>query len=207
MLRYSNEVKKYPQTYLIGIDEVGRGPIAGPVTIGVFCVEQKNIQKVFAELEGITDSKKLTAKKREYYLSLVKPLKQRELCNYATASVGASVIDTKGISYAINTAMKRALKKLNVPVDDAYLFLDGSLYAPTNYLHQETIIKGDANNQLIATASVIAKVTRDSLMVRYTKKHPHYLFDIHKGYGTKKHYEMLRKHGVCTLHRKKWIKD
>lgn len=205
MLRYSREVKMYPQKYLIGVDEVGRGPIAGPVTIGVFCVEQKNMKAVTQRLKGITDSKQLRPAQREQYLTLVKQLSLEGKCSYATASVSAKLIDTRGISWAIKTALKRALQKIGTSPEDSYVFLDGSLYAPDNYLYQETIIKGDVHNPLIATASVIAKVTRDAAMVRLSKKYPEYLFEQHKGYGTRKHYDAIKENGACEIHRKMWI--
>ena len=198
-------MKKHPQRYQIGIDEVGRGPIAGPVTLGVFCVEKPNLLVVRRRLKGITDSKQLTVAQREYYFTQVKQLVKEGLCTYTTSSVGAKSIDAKGITWSIRTALSRAMTRLNIPPKKSYVFLDGGLKAPQEYVHQETIIKGDVHNWLIATASVMAKVTRDRKMVTFSHKHPQYFFEKHKGYGTKQHYKMIQKHGTCELHRKMWI--
>jgi len=200
-------VKKHSKTYHIGIDEVGRGPIAGPVTIGMFCVHQSSLNHVQKRLQGITDSKQLRPKQREYYVDIVKQLTKEGLCTYTTSSVSASRIDAKGIVWAIRTALSRALNGLNHNPENTSVFLDGGLKAPEKYIYQETIIRGDIHNWLIATASVIAKVHRDAKMCRYSQKYPQYEFHNNKGYGTKRHYELIRKHGMCTLHRKMWIKQ
>ena len=194
-------------TYLVGIDEVGRGPLAGPVTVCAFCVPKANMREVQVALDGITDSKKLSAQRRERYVDTINTLVKEGKCRYKTASVGAQLIDAKGITYAIKLALKRALLGLQLPPEETYVYLDGGLQAPADYPHQETIIKGDIHNKCIATASVIAKVKRDAAMTRYAKKYPEYLFDVHKGYGTAHHRQMIREHGPCNIHRKLWIKN
>ncbi len=197
---------KYPKgtKYVIGIDEVGRGPLAGPVTLCAFLVPVSKLAKVNRKLSGITDSKKLTRKKREMFEKLIKEVASQEDIKYAIASVSAQVIDSKGISFGIRNAISRTLKKLSVDPLTSYVYLDGSLHAPISFA-QETIIKGDVHNWLISSASVLAKTHRDMKMRRYSKTYPEYGFDTHMGYGTKMHRENIRKYGPCDIHRKTWI--
>lgn len=189
---------------VVGIDEVGRGPIAGPVTVAAFGIAKKHYVQVLEKLSGITDSKKLTEKKRDHYADIIRELKKDGLLSVAVASVSAQVIDREGIVAALRAALNRALTKTGDP-DTTYVYLDGSLSAPALY-NQETIIKGDSKNWLIGAASVIAKVTRDSQMKKYGIDFPEYAFENNKGYGTKAHYEAIKKHGMCHLHRTTWIK-
>jgi ribonuclease HII len=191
--------------YLIGIDEVGRGPLAGPVTVGVVKVKVKNIPIIKKKLLGITDSKQLSEQKRIEFVSILKDLQQEGLISFTTSSVSAALIDTCGISWAIQTALNRALRRLQPTSLKTQVFLDGGLRAPEVY-EQETIIKGDASNFLIATASVLAKVTRDEKMKRYAQRYPNYRLEKHKGYGTKEHRDLIQCYGVSDIHRKSWIK-
>ena len=155
--------------YIVGIDEVGRGPIAGPVMVGVFCVPQKTLKKVKKKLSGITDSKQLSQKVREMFLGQIKDLAEEDLLSYTISSVSAKLIDRNGITWAIQTALDRSIKRLEVDPNISYIFLDGGLKAPTQF-PQETIIKGDSKNWLIGAASVIAKVTRDKKNETLCKK-------------------------------------
>ncbi|OHA00355.1 MAG: hypothetical protein A3C07_04285 [Candidatus Sungbacteria bacterium RIFCSPHIGHO2_02_FULL_47_11] len=184
--------------YLIGIDEVGRGSLAGPITVGAMATKGK-----LNFLRGIKDSKKLSAKQREKWFSKIKEkqLKHRNF-EVALASVRASTIDKIGISAAARLAVGRCLKKLAIRRKPHAIILDGSLYAPRTYLNQTTIIKGDEKIPIIAAASIIAKVTRDRKMVRLAKKYPKYWFDLHKGYGTILHARLLRKFGRSPVHRR-----
>jgi len=181
--------------HLIGIDEAGRGPLAGPVAVGVVCVPAAFDM---AQLDEVDDSKKLTETKREALFVYLRNLPDLQV---AVSLVGASTIDRRGIQYAIHLAMRRALVRLGHRPDQTYIQLDGGLHAPDSYVHQETIIKGDAKVKLIGAASIIAKVTRDHYMLRQHKNYPAYGFDKHKGYGTQRHQEAIRQHGLCTLHR------
>jgi ribonuclease HII len=197
----------------LGIDEVGRGPIAGPVTIGIFVVEKKHLMKVYQKLQGITDSKKLTEAKRNYYKSIVDSLVQQGWCSYYIVSTGAEIIERKGISNAIKISIKRGLSNFSkelrnkgLVISDTYVFLDGGLRVPSEW-NQETIIRGDSINWLISTASVIAKVYRDTKMLRLAKKFSGYHLDTHKGYGTKQHYQAIKQQGVSEIHRSSWIKN
>lgn len=196
--------KKYK--YIVGIDEVGRGPLAGPVMVGAFCVATVDSEKVLRELEGITDSKKITEKRREEYTKKIKDLKNQGLVDVAISGVSATSIDTKGIVPAIQSALSSSLKKLNLNPDEVFIYLDGGLYAPEKY-NQETIIKGDSKIWQIGAASVVAKVLRDHKMIEYGKKYPEYGFEKHKGYGTKLHKQAIKDYGSIDIHRKKWIHD
>ena len=195
--------KKYK--YIVGVDEVGRGPLAGPVVVGVFCIETNDSKKVLDQLKGITDSKKLSEKKREAYVETIKELQKQNLVQVAISGVSAKFIDTRGIIPAIKSALNNSLEKLNLNPKDCFVYLDGGLHAPDEY-QQETIVKGDSKIWQIGAASVVAKVARDSLMVKYAQQYPKYGFEQHKGYGTKKHYEAIEKEGLTDIHRKTWIR-
>jgi ribonuclease HII len=186
-------------TYLIGIDEVGRGPLAGPVTVGVFCILEKDISLI--ESLHPKDSKILSEKKREKIAQDLQDLQKQGLCKFVCISVSATDIDARGIVSCITFALNRGLEKLNISPDQTHVYLDGGLRAPNDYKNQETIIKGDQKIPVISCASIVAKVYRDGLMVEHAKTYPVYEFEKHKGYGTKAHCEAIKKHGVCPLHR------
>jgi len=193
----------------IGIDEVGRGPIAGPVTIGIFAVEKKSLKekKVKDMLLHVKDSKQLTEKQREILFQDINNLtRKRKDIIYRTVSIPASEIDRRGIAPCIRTAIARGLSQSKISPSSAQVFLDGGLKAPDRFAKQETIIKGDQLNSLISAASIVAKVTRDRYMVRMEKIFPGYGFSQHKGYGTKMHYRNIAKQGLSELHRATWIK-
>lgn len=194
-----------PHRSIIGIDEVGRGPLAGPVSVAAFSVAQKELLFVQQELLGITDSKKLSSQQRERYFRKIQDLKKAGKLSFACSHVSAKVIDAKGIQYALSLALRRSLTKLSISKEDSFIYLDGGLYAPLGY-KQKTVIKGDAKIFHIACASVVAKVLRDRLMIRLGKKYPQYALERHKGYGTQYHRDMIKKHGVRDIHRLSWIK-
>lgn len=192
---------------IIGIDEVGRGPLAGPVTVcAVVCAvdEYKKIKRLKSLPVLGKDSKKLKEKDRERFQKVLTGLASSGKISYSIFHISNIIIDTKGISFAIKTAIAKNLQKLKVSNQDTVL-LDGGLKAPTNFIKQKTIIKGDEKEKIIAWASILAKVERDGLMKRIHKKFPEYGFDIHKGYGTKRHKEAIKKHGISVIHRKTWI--
>jgi len=184
--------------YRIGIDEVGRGPLAGPVAVCAFAIPQKNE----ALLAGIRDSKKMTAKEREEWVSALALLKERGEATWHVSFVGPQQIDKNGIVPSIRLALGRSLKKINCNPKECAVYLDGGLYAPVQYKNQETIIRGEDREVVIASASVIAKVARDRKMVRLAKQYPEYGFERHKGYGTKAHREAIEQYGLCAMHRK-----
>ncbi|MDD5152417.1 MAG: ribonuclease HII [Candidatus Pacebacteria bacterium] len=197
--------------YTVGIDEVGRGPLAGPVAVGAVLIDKKHQKQVARLFPVVKDSKKLSHKKRVEWLAKIKGAEEKGFLVSAVAFVSSSEIDRAGLSKAIRKALQRALvgvrgkMKVNSP-DSVLVLLDGGLYAPERYKNQKTIIKGDEKELSIALASIVAKVTRDALMVKLGKKFPQYGFEKHKGYGTHLHYNMIKKHGLTPHHRKSFLK-
>lgn len=198
-----NVVMNTQAKYIIGIDEAGRGPIAGPVSIGAVLqsVEQLRLNK-FSDLKTL-DSKKLSAKKREEIFKVIK--EQKENYSWAVSLVSEQVIDSEGIAFAIRLGVQKVLAKLKADPAECLILLDGALKAPAEFLNQKTIIRGDATEQLIGLASICAKVTRDDFMLKAHADFPMYGFNQHKGYGTAFHYECLKTHGPCVLHRKSFL--
>jgi len=191
---------KHSPKFIIGIDEVGRGPLAGPVAVGAVCATRK----IFRQFRMIKESKQLSERQREEWCGRISRSVGDEL-RFAVSFVSPSIIDQKGITFAIRLALSRSLAKLHVPPNACEVLLDGGLYAPKKYRRQETIIHGDARETVIAMASVVAKVLRDRRMVQLHKKYPEYGFAAHKGYGTKAHYRALQKHGPSAIHRKSFL--
>lgn len=190
--------------YIVGIDEVGRGPIAGPVAVCVCAIKKRDYDRTI--WDGLTDSKKMTALNRERWYKKARLLRQQGTLLYTVVCTSSLVIDTKGISWALRSCIARGLKKLSVD-KHADILLDGSLRAPIDYKYQKTIIKGDQKEKIISLASVIAKVTRDAYMVRLHKQYPSYGWDKNKGYGTKEHYRALKMYGRTPFHRNTFLDD
>lgn len=197
--------KREKHKYLIGIDEVGRGPLAGPVAVGVVKLKVESLKVNITWTQGFRDSKKLSPKRREEWFVKIKQARSEGWLEYAVAFVAPSVIDRKGIVYAINTALARALKNIEHEIKCTRVLLDGGLRAPAHYTNQETIIRGDEKELAIALASIVAKVTRDKKMVAVAKKHPYHGFEKHKGYGTRAHYKAIKKYGITPHHRKSFL--
>lgn len=188
--------------YILGIDEAGRGPLAGPVSVGMVKVAEGF--DLLAAFPGLNDSKKLSEKKREIlYATLQEEIKKGNVQAVVCLS-SEQMIDEKGIAYAIRHALGRGVRKLLPEPAEGKVFLDGSLKAPPEY-EQETVIGGDALVPAIMLASVAAKVTRDRLMQKLALEHPLYGFDVHKGYGTKAHMSAIKEHGLCAIHRSSFI--
>ena len=173
---------------IAGLDEAGRGPLAGPVVAAAVILPR------IRTLKGVADSKTLTAEQRERALSLI----QKKALGVGIGIVEAQEIDRLNILQASLKAMELALKGLSLPPD--FLLIDG-LHSLTVPLKQQAIVKGDGRCLSIAAASIVAKVTRDRLMVVYHDKYPEYNFARHKGYGTREHLQAIRKHGCCPIHR------
>ena len=196
------------QKWLIGIDEAGRGPLAGPVSVGVVLVPS-NFD--WEQIQRVNDSKKLSPEKREAVFRQAQVLKREGKLDYAVAMVSAKVIDVIGIVPSVTRAMSQALKKIHRPdlCKEVAVKLDGGLKAPKEFLHQETIIKGDQKELSIGLASIMAKVTRDRYMERVGKqsKYARYELAVHKGYGTKAHRLAIKKHGCTDLHRVTYCKN
>ena len=191
--------------FLIGIDEAGRGPLAGPIAVGAFSVRDRSVLKRF---KGVKDSKQLSELQREEWFRKIKSEKAKGGILYAVSFSSCGVIDSKGLTHATRAALNRCLKRLeknNFAPLTSRILLDGSLYAPPRYMNQKTIIDGDAKEPVIALASICAKVLRDRKMKRLAKEYPQYGFEVHKGYGTKAHYRAIKKQGLCPIHRKSFI--
>ena len=182
----------------IGIDEVGRGAVFGPVFSAVVVLNQKN--KFILKNSGITDSKKLTTKKRKSLLQKILLLSS----DYGIGQSSVREIDKLGIRFATELSMIRALKKLKEKPSE--LLIDGPLLLrPWNGI-QKNIVSGDSKFMAIASASIVAKVSRDNLMERLEKKYSGYLIFKNKGYGTKEHLSVIKKNGITNLHRKSFLK-
>lgn len=185
----------YTQGYKVicGVDEAGRGPLAGPVCAAAVILPEH------LEIPGLTDSKKLTDKKRRALF----PVIQERAIAFGIGFASEQEIDEINILQATFLAMKRAMEQLKVRPDLA--LIDGN--RETDFgLPVRTVIKGDSLSLNIAAASVLAKVSRDDVMLRLAETYPAYGFDIHKGYGTRAHYEALEKFGPCPIHRKSFLK-
>jgi ribonuclease HII len=185
---------------IIGIDEAGRGALAGPVAVGAALVP-KGFD--WGLLPGVGDSKKMSPKRREDVYSRAKQLEKRGDLQTAVALISAQIIDTHGITYAVQKGIDRVLASLGADPTFTQVKLDGLLHAPEVYRHQETIVRGDTTEKEIGLASIMAKVTRDKYMVALEKRHPHphYGFGLHKGYGTIVHRMNIKKRGLSTIHR------
>ncbi len=192
--RYENEAKAEGFNIVCGIDEAGRGPLAGPVCAAAVILPEGCI------IEGVNDSKKLTEKKRE---ALFDVIKEKALA-YSIAVADEKEIDEINILQATYLAMRRAFDGLDIKPDMA--LVDGNR-DPGLGVATRTIVKGDANSMSIAAASILAKVTRDRFMLEMDEKYPEYQFAKHKGYGTKLHYEMLTEYGASEIHRKTFLKS
>ncbi len=193
-----------PHECVIGIDEAGRGPLAGPVAVGAVRLPLKFKKNFF---RGIKDSKQLSADERELWFSLAVEARKRGELDFAVSLISNTVIDKKGITRAVKQGIKRCLSRLEVPAKTSHIFLDGLLHAPSEFPHQLTIIKGDEKVPVISLASILAKVTRDRHMKRMAKRFPDYLFEKHKGYGTRDHLDALRTFGLSVIHRKTFLKN
>ncbi len=191
---------------IVGIDEVGRGALAGPVVVGLAAVPVNKKLSFPRKLGILKDSKKLSPKKRKAWLNY---FKQYPDIFFTTARVYPRGIERLNISKAANEAALKVFKtisKRSVSIDS--VFLDGGLYLGNSRTgsrtikNAKTIIKGDEKIMAIKIASIVAKVTRDDYMIRLSKKYPAYGFDVHKGYGTKVHFQAIRKNGISIVHRK-----
>lgn len=190
---YENEARNDGFYCVCGVDEAGRGPLAGPVYAAAVILPEG------CSIDGLDDSKKLTEKKREALYDVIK--NTAVSCAVGIATV--EEVDTVNILNATFLAMTRAIEGLDVSSDCA--LIDGNR-APKINIECRTIVKGDAKCPSIAAASVLAKVSRDRYMREMAEKYPQYQFEKHKGYGTKLHYEMIEKYGICPIHRKTFLK-
>lgn len=193
MLSIEREKRNEGYTYIAGVDEAGRGPLAGPVCAAAVILPED------AFIEGINDSKKLTEKRREELFDIICEM----AIAYNICMVDEKRIDEINILNATYEAMNGAVDGLNVTPD--YVLIDGNRISGMTLPH-ETVVKGDAKSASIAAASILAKVSRDRLITKMAEKYPEYGFDKHKGYGTAAHNEAILKYGPCPIHRRTFLK-
>lgn len=185
--------------FVMGVDEAGRGPLAGPVAVGVVLAPADfDFLGTFPDLN---DSKQLSEKKRERIFELLLMRERAGEIRFCVKSVSADVIDRSGIANAVRSSVHAGVRQLAPEPEGVRVYLDGLLHAPEEY-EQETVVGGDALIPAIMLASIAAKVSRDRLMVKLAADYPAYGFEKHKGYGTKAHQEAIRTHGLSPLHRR-----
>lgn len=199
-------LKSGSMRYVLGVDEAGRGPLAGPVAVGIVRVPVGfDVAKGFP---GVKDSKKLSEKKREKIFAMLEKRAEQGEVRYAVEFEDERTIDEEGIAAAVSRAVARGISVLEPnfrhPMSEIRILLDGSLKAPPRY-PQQTIIRGDETEPIISLASIAAKVMRDRRMAALALEYPHYGFDEHKGYGTPGHYKALVLHGPCAIHRRTYL--
>lgn len=190
---YENQCAEQGYLSICGVDEAGRGPLAGPVCAAAVILKPNDI------IDGVNDSKKLSEKKREALYDVIKD----RAAAYSIAFASVEEIEELNILNATMLAMKRAVEGLPKAAD--YAIIDGNKI-PDLSIPCSAIVKGDANSMSIAAASILAKVTRDRLMLEYDKEYPQYMFAKHKGYGTKVHTQAIREYGPCPIHRMSFLK-
>lgn len=181
--------------YICGIDEAGRGPLAGPVVVAGVIMPKDSM------IEGVNDSKKVSEKKREKLYDVI----LEEALSYSVAIIGQDVIDEINILNATKQGVTKVVEELDVKPN--LILVDALTHINTKGIPYDSIIKGDAKCYNIAAASIIAKVTRDRIMREWDEIYPQYGFINHKGYGTAKHIEAIKEHGPCPIHRKTFIKN
>ena len=194
-----NSLREFDETYegtVLGVDEAGRGPLAGAVVAGAVIIPE-----YFSELDEINDSKKLTEKKREKLFEII-----IEKCIVGIGISDEKEIDEINILNATFSAMRKAISQVTEKAEFDVVLVDGNHKIKGYMGKQEEVIKGDAKSLSIAAASIVAKVTRDRMMLEVDKEFPEYNFAKHKGYGTKLHREILLEKGPCKYHRKSFLK-
>lgn len=188
MLEIEHSLYEKGYKLICGVDEAGRGPLCGPVVAAAVILKPED------KIEGVNDSKKLTEKKREALYDVI-------MSKALSVGVGISdvdVIEKVNILNATKLAMKQAIQNLNVVPE--YVLIDGNQMIDIN-IEAQTVVSGDAKSESIAAASIIAKVTRDRMLIEWDKQYPQYGFAKHKGYGTKAHIEAIKEYGLCPIHR------
>ncbi len=192
-LEFEKEALAKGYKTVCGVDEAGRGPLAGPVCAAAVILPEGVI------IDGVNDSKKLSEKKRESLFDVIR----EQALSYSIAYATVDEIEEINILNATMLAMRRAIDGLDIKAD--YAMIDGNKIPPLD-IDAECIVKGDAKSMSIACASILAKVSRDRLLYKYAEEYPMYGFDKHKGYGTKVHREAILKYGPCPYHRKSFLK-
>jgi ribonuclease HII len=195
-LFFERELRAKGVQYIAGVDEVGRGPLAGPVVCAAV-IMPLGLDELIV---GVDDSKKLSAKKRE---ELAEEIKKRAVC-YSIIEIDEKTIDEINILQATRLGMKRAVEELATTPN--IVLTDGNMTIDIEH-KQKSIIKGDALSYTIGCASILAKVYRDNLMDEFAKEYPHYAFEQNKGYGTKAHIDGIKEFGLCPIHRRTFTKN
>ena len=210
LFQYEKNLLSQGKTLIAGVDEAGRGPLAGPLVAAAVILDLVKVKNVFDQARTnndvkqnehhfytqIKDSKKITPKKRLYLDELIR----KEAISYSIITISHKKIDSHGIGEANQLAFFETVKNLDTKPD--HVFTDHFEIKKLTREHQTNIVRGDNLSVSIAAASIVAKVHRDKIMLQMHLKYPKYGFDTHKGYGTKKHFEALHRHGPCIIHRK-----
>ncbi len=191
---FEKEFRAKGYNLICGVDEAGRGPLAGPVCAAAVILADD------CEIEGLNDSKKLTEKKREQLFDIIID----KAVAYSIAFASVEEIEEFNILNATYIAMNRAIDTLKQRAD--FAIIDGNRIPKDISVPAAALVKGDMKSMSVAAASVLAKVSRDRLMLEYDQKYPCYNFKKHKGYGTREHYDAIRESGICEIHRKSFLK-
>ena len=191
--------------YLVGIDEAGRGPLAGPVAVGAVMIPQANYAETLTLFYDVRDSKKLSEKKRELMYKRMAMARTENKLFFTVCLVPHTMIDAFGIVAAVKKGIASVLEKLQARPEQCRILLDGSIFAPPEFNNQTTIVRGDETEPIISLASVAAKVVRDRKMKQLALLYPQYGFEVHKGYGTRAHYEAITRNGICAIHRHSFL--
>ena len=196
---FSSAILFSVKRYLIGIDEAGRGPLAGPVAVGAVMLP---LDFDWSLIEGVRDSKQLSSRQREEIFARMQEIRSAGTLQFAVSFSSVQIIGRRGIVFAIQSALNRAIRKIT-KVGPWYfeVRLDGGLQAPEEFTMQKTIIRGDESEAVISLASIAAKVLRDRHMQNLAFRYPAYGFDAHKGYGTLAHRRAIERAGLSDMHR------
>lgn len=195
MFSHEKELNSQGYKYIAGIDEAGRGPLAGPVVVAAVILGELELDALYQ------DSKKISQSKREEMYDYI----VKNAISYSTSVIDCKVIDDINILNATFEGMRNCIKDLDKQPD--YVLVDGNMKIPNIEVNQNNYIGGDANIRVISAASIIAKVYRDRLMTEYDKKYPLYKFAKHKGYGTQEHIKLIQRYGPCEIHRRSFLSN
>jgi ribonuclease HII len=199
LLIFENQYWSFNYKYIAGIDEVGRGSLSGPVVSS--CVILPKDEKILKKLYLVNDSKKIGEQLRsKLFLIII-----NNCIDFSITFVDNKTIDKINILQSTFLSMKKCIEKLKIKPD--IIFIDGNKKIPSINIEQKTFVKGDSLSLSIASASILAKVSRDRFMEKVSSKYPQYLFDKNKGYGTKEHINSIKKYGLCDIHRKSFCKN
>lgn len=192
--------------YFVGIDEAGRGSLAGPVALAAVKIRVSSRRQLYTLFRHCLDSKRLSESRRWAWMEKILEAKKEGLLDFAVCFSEARTIDRHGLSVALKRPLSRCLERLSVHPFRDQILLDGALFAPVKFRFQKTIIRGDESEKIITLASVVAKTSRDRRMITLAKRFPGYGFDQHKGYGVFIHRKALVRLGPCPAHRKSFLK-